>query len=502
MEKNKSGFLQIMIKAVIFAAAMFFLWFGVFKLFGSFDNDMIWHYIMGRDIRLNGISCENPYSWINGTVWNQQEWLYDLIFYSVVEFGGMLGYIIMALIPLVVLYIVGFLYGAKGKSIFIYLLFYSAVYYFMPKNAISRPVWYSTLFLPILVLVYLKLQKTVKMAVIFFLSGILLSNLHLGQGEAIGIFLILCFMVDLVYGVMNKSIDPKYYAGRISGIILFFVGMFFNPVGVGMVIESFKMLLFGVSSEYNSFIKEWKPYSPNDLPKALLLVMVVLICGYGLARFREKEDYIKIGLMLASVLAIFKSAKVGVISVMLIQVFLYPYLIDFAKWIAGNKIKFMDKHKPLNIYSVAGMIAGIVISVSILLLKYPDSFGEFVDQSRALKISDEVIDCLKERKDSHLLNGYNNSNFLMWNDIKVMVDTRFFPYDYEDDEINAIDSVFSLVLTRGSSEEIKEILDKFDIDTVLIDDELKPVEWYFKYSSKYELAVSDSLGNAVYVRKQ
>ncbi len=502
MEKNKSGFLQIMIKITVFAAAMFFLWLGVFKLFGNLDYDMIWHYLMGRDIRLNGISCENPYSWIKGTVWNQQEWLYDLIFYSVVEFGGMLGYMIMALIPLVVIYVVGILYGTKGKSAFIYLIFYAAVFIFMPKNAISRPVYYSTLFLPILVLVYLKLQKNLKMVIIFFLSGILLSNMHLGQGEAIGLFLIICFMVDLVYGVMNKSIDPKYYAGRISGIILFFVGLFFNPVGVGMVMESFKMLLFGVSSEYNTYIKEWRPYSPNNLHRALFLVMVVLICGYGLSRFKEKEDYIKIGLILASVLAIFKSAKCGVISVMLIQVFLYKYLIDFARWIAGNKIKYIDKHKPLNMYSVAGMVAGIVISISILLSKYPDSFGEYVDQSRALKISDEVMDCLKERKDSHLLNGYNSSNFLMWNDIKVMVDTRFFPYDYEDDEINAIDGVFSLVLTRSSAEEIKEVLDKFDIDTVLIDDELKPVEWYFKYSSKYELAVSDSFGNAVYIRKQ
>lgn len=502
MEKFRSGFLQVILKFIVFAVAMFFLWLGVFKLFGAFDNDMIWHYMMGRDIHLNGISCENPYSWIKGTVWNQQEWLYDLIFYLVVEYGGMLGYILMAIIPLVVIYVVGIIYGVKEKSFLIYLLFYAAVYYFMPKNAISRPVWYSTLFLPILVLVYLKLQKTVKMAIIFFLSGILLSNMHLGQGEAIGIFLIICFMVDIVYGVMNKSFDPKYYAGRISGIILYFVGMFFNPVGIGMVIESFKMLLFGVSSEYNSLIKEWKPYSPDHLLKALFLVMVVFICGYGLSKFREKEDYIKIGLILASVLATFKSAKVGVISVMLIQVFLYPYLIDFVKWIAGNKIKFIDKYKPLNLYSVAGMIAGIVISINILLLKYPDSFCEFVDQSRALKISDEVIDYLKERKDCHLLNAYNNSNFLMWNDIKVMVDTRFFPYDYEDDEMNAIDAVISLDLTRGSSEEIKEVLEKFDIDTVFIDDELKPIEWYFKYSSKYELVVSDSFENAVYVRKE
>jgi hypothetical protein len=228
----------------------------------------------------------------------------------------------------------------------------------------------------------------------------------------------------------------------------------------------------------------------------------VFICGYGLSKFREKEDYIKIGLILASVLATFKSAKVGVISVMLIQVFLYPYLVDFVKWIAGNKIRYIEKYKPLNLYSVAGMIVGIVISINILLLKYPDSFGKFVDQSQALKISDEVIDYLKERKDCHLLNAYNNSNFLMWNDIKVMVDTRFFPYDYEDDEMNAIDAVFSLDLTRGSSEEIKEVLEKFDIDTVFIDDELKPIEWYFKYSSKYELVVSDSFENAVYVRKE
>ena len=68
--------------------------------------------------------------------------------------------------------------------------------------------------------------------------------------------------------------------------------------------------------------------------------------------------------------------------------------------------------------------------------------------------------------------------------------------------MNAIDAVFSLYLTRGSSEEIKEVLEKFDIDTVFIDDELKPIEWYFKYSSKYELVVSDSFENAVYVRKE
>ena len=501
MEKFRSGFLQVILKFIVFTAAVFLLWLGVFQLFRAFDNDLIWHYMMGRDIHLNGISCDNPYSWIKGTVWNQQEWLYDLLFYSVVEFGGMLGYMIMAIIPLIIIMVIGYFYGGKGKSFFFYLIFFAVVYYFMPKNVISRPVYYSTMFLPILVLVYLKIKSVLKTAIIFFLSGVFLTNLHLGQGEAIGLFLIVCFMVDLVYGVMKKSVDPKHYAGRILGIILFFVGMFFNPVGIEMVLESFKMMLFGVSSEYNDFINEWKPYSPNDLPKALVLVMIVLVCGYGLAKFRKKEDYIKIGLILASVLGVFKSIKVGVISVMLIQVFLYPYLVDVVKWIAGTRIKLFDKHKPLNLYSVAGMVVGIIISINILLLKYPDSFGEFVDQSRALKISDEVIICLKERKDSNLLNGYNNSNFLMWNGIKVMIDTRFFPYDYEDEEMNAADAVFSLS-TRDTSEELEEVLDKFDIDTVLIDEELKAIEWYFKYNGEYELVVSDSFENAVYVRKE
>ena len=99
-------------------------------------------------------------------------------------------------------------------------------------------------------------------------------------------------------------------------------------------------------------------------------------------------------------------------------------------------------------------------------------------------ISDNMITYLQER-DAKLLNGYDTGNYLLWNDIKVFVDTRQHPYVKEFGELTAVDDMFDMSNTKNKRV-MDAYFDKYDFDTVLSDKISLDVDWYMQQRTDFK----------------
>ena len=99
------------------------------------------------------------------------------------------------------------------------------------------------------------------------------------------------------------------------------------------------------------------------------------------------------------------------------------------------------------------------------------------------------------------MHDYNVSNFLMWNGIKVIVDTRQQPYATEIGYTQTCDDVFHLMYEDLSDEEIERILDKYDINVVLSSKYMDLSE-YLSKSDLWKLEICDKYNNEIWVKME
>lgn len=194
------------------------------------DPDLIWHYFLGKDIFLTGsVSTANPYSWIEGTEWNQSEWLFDLFYYFVTGHLGLIGFYLLDIFRYVILFFIVYSYH-KGldKSFSLYVLLGIMMMVAVPTTMVNRPGNFSTLFILVLLLLY---EAASGFRYLWaFLIGIFISNFHIGQGVAFFAFLGVRLFVDLVYVILDKTGIKRLFKCFLF-IGCYALGLFFNIRG-------------------------------------------------------------------------------------------------------------------------------------------------------------------------------------------------------------------------------------------------------------------------------
>jgi hypothetical protein len=267
MEKNmkkikiNNRFLKYLVSITALIVTLIF----VFSRYDSFDIDGIWRFLVGRDIPKRGLINDNPYSWINGTEWAQSEWLFDLMYYFIVNTLGMAGYVIMVIIPVVAIWTIGYLHKKGEKSAFLYLVFFIAVYISFPKDAASSPSYYSLLLLPILILGYLKKDSYVKKCILSFVSGVFLSNFDLFEAVIIAFFLILFFITDQTFDLYNKKFDLKTCLKSLGIPFVYLTGTLVNPAGIKVLKEGYALVFYYFDRH---------TYTPEKLIPSIMVVLV------------------------------------------------------------------------------------------------------------------------------------------------------------------------------------------------------------------------------------
>lgn len=463
----------------------------VLSLYDSFDINGLWRYLIGRDILERGIIFDNPYTWINGTEWSQSEWMFDLLYYFSVKTFGMAGYVILLIIPLAAIWTIGYLQRKKEISAFLYSVFFMLAFISFPKDTASSPTFGSAILLPVLIIGYLKFDSIIKKLILSFVSGIVLSNFDLSEAVIVAIFLILCFIIDQAFDLYNKKFDLKTCLKSLGIPFVYLAGMFVNPAGINVVREGKHLI---------SYYFDGHPYAPEKLIPSIVVLLVIMTCGYAVISDRKKEDCIVFVEVTAAVILSFVSCKVGISAIYLMIVFLPVYFYGMFKGILVDLIKIQIEYQPADRLTIIGVLIGTVISVIVSIAGYPKDYGSYVHNEQAAVISDEMIECLKGAEGLYMLHSDEVADYLMWNGISVMYDTRDINYSIGTEGDVTQNGIISSVKNGSFAEGQFDELFKY-YNSVLIDPSCERSEWYFKYNSAFELVMTDDCGNSLYIRR-
>ncbi len=489
------------------------------------DPDILWHILMGRDICLSGrISMDNPYTWIPGTHWNQHEWLYDIMIYLVSELGTAC-YLALYSLLLIGLFLSGLrLNRGRIRAAGLYAVFFVLCFTSFPMNFMNRPSYFSSVLLPVLFFLEERcLRKDVgrngRMTVLFFGVGVFLANFHCGQAMVIGAFLLVRLLSDSIYLLIRRrDAFRALMPGKLIRTAAFLLGLCLNPCGPAQLGNTF--LVAGMQS--TGHIAEWEPLELPEYWLAGLTVCYLLTIGYTLGRFLLNEVSAKrfvvsvpgqdsavpdgrrmlsdiISLCAAFVLTL-KSQKSTVLLVYLLILIWYPYVEHMIRFIW---LAFFGGWRKRPVFPVPGWLIAVAVVLGMIGGVAAQSAGcrdftDYVDSQRAEWMGDEVLEALRGRN-YRLLHGYNLSPFLMWEEIPVCMDTRQQPYASETGDTEILDDVMELNRTDG--EAIDSLLEKYDIEAVMVSEDFD-IRWYLEREDSFRLTAEDERGNSVWVKIQ
>ncbi len=464
----------------------------------DFDLDLIWHYLMGRDIINSGvISKENFYSWIPGTEWNQQEWLFGVLFYLIVDNLGMIGFHLMYISSVIIILMIGYKKNKnRMESVWFYILMSLLVMTFVPMCAPNRPSDFSTLFLPIMLLLYDNKSRAWQWKyVLSLLIGIFLCNFHCAQGIAILAMIVVRLVLDVICNlVFGSKRTAKYYGIKIGFILSYIVGLMVR--GPLLIMDMFRVLKMS-STRY---IQEWQQMPLNNYVTIFILMIVLLSLGYALCHHMDERTVVEVAMISATLMLSLASAKSSILFVYMFIVYGYRY---FEEMLCDSLYRVTGKNVDMLLFVPKGLAqfaVGLGIMVSILFTTGGEfNFKNQLNTWSDNKIGGNMISYLQAGQ-YNLLHSYDDANYLMWNGVKVMVDTRQQPYAKENGKTQTCDDVFYLMYHTQDKDEITRVLKQYDVDAVLCTKSLN-LNWYMSYCSDFEIAKEDTYGNILWIRK-
>ena len=395
------------------------------------DGDILWHYKLGEEIfKTRQISINDSFSWQKGITWIQQEWLYDVLLYLLISIGQMKGYILALFVMKAFLIYKGAQF-AKADNRAAYLIYAAMLFFVIPSNMALRPAEISAWFTVLAIWMYRNLPD--KRIWIWISFGILVGNFHGGSAFTTVILVAILTVLDIAYDVREKG-KEAWNKGKlllkVCPIFLFVAGTICSPGGVEMWHVGSSL-----SSYYSTqFIQEWKPWTFGYFQGFIVLLHVIAF-GYACRKngFAHKETVENVAVLCALFLATLVSRKAGTILLILTAVYEYPCLEQMFRDFAAVWNFRMPKFLKLVYEWRPGMLSASVCCAILLYfvftsILYTGTFNEYANAG----FSSRIIEYMKDLpEETEILHSYNAADVLIWNNVKVFVDPRQFPYTSE-----------------------------------------------------------------------
>lgn len=458
----------------------------------SSDLDMMWHYKMGEDIIKNlRIDSQNLYSWITGTYWNQQEWLFDVIMYIIIKYTDIIGYYLVFCLYNIAIILMSYKNNIKecGENVLLFILLIILFSGLLPSLAMNRPANYSVFVFLLFVYMWEK-DYSWKHSILYFATGIFIANFHAGMYFTLEILIIIQSLSGNILNQLyyNKETDKekKEMAKEplIRGLKLgipFTIGLIFNPNGIMLLYEMFNIPFF----ESTQHISEWNPYIINNPIESMFLISVIASIGYSVKKYKGNKKELSRLIIISAFLTL------SLMSVKGFTIFYYLFLVFGLKYYTGfitgifdiNLKKEESKDKDWKVIRVACIISTVVLTINYAATNI--SFERMIEQDRREYLSDEMNEYLLKNNDTRILHGYLTGNHLLWEGVKVFVDSRQYPYAKEMGNCSSIDDLLTLNATK-EKEEIKEIIKRYDFEIIITDTELLDISWYLETDINYK----------------
>lgn len=459
----------------------------------TFDVDLMWHIRGGEEIvRTGTISLVNNFSWIEGTIWTQQEWLFDVLIYLITRYTGIIGFAFFGFVVVGLSYAVPY-FTNNWKFKILSVVAYYHLYIIFNVNTINRSMWLGTLIVYTLMRLYDGVNDNVKRNLILvFLLGVLVSNFHSGLIVAVLPMFAVCIIADVYFLFrFDHPSRKKYISIHFGFIALFLVGYCFNPLGIYRFVEMFKVPFYTSTSN----IPEWRTMNITGALSAFLLFAVVVTIGYGFSVALRKKDLTECRHILVSgslVCLGIMSQKSGILPTFFFMAYAYKYfeLLLSDIFVSGTKIEKLltslqcssiskTKWVPFPLVVVVAFLIALPLSMRLEsfddYVKHEYARSYFADKTKDGKycsniVSQEILDYLRgvcDTDDFSILNSYIMGNYLIWERIPTFIDSRQYPYiaGATAGDCTALDDLNAL--TNSDVSEFQQFLDKYEFQYVV-----------------------------------
>lgn len=449
---------------ILFLAFTFIIMCSIFLF--SYGNDFYWHLKTGEYIINNN---KIPYTGIfsyyaisNNLTWISHEWLFEVIIYLYQNLFSNYGAIIYIIFSLIIL---SFLLWKLNQENFIKYPFYTTIWavvsmLILANKILPRPHLISYILFAVTILIAFQIQKGKSNKIIFLVPiiSILWSNIH-GGSSNLSYIIYGIFLLDSIRR-KDKELSKKY----LTTLALSLLFIMINPHGIKMIFYPYQNMTYKVML---SCIDEWQRLNIFSIDGIFYLLFIISII-YILFKNRKQVSLLTILLISIFTLLAIKSTR------------FMPYLLIVSTIIIPNYFqisKFKIDIIPIFIFVV---LVFIILTITIVIPQANNSFK---------RISDDMIQYLKEKENLVLYNSYNLGGYLIYKDISVFIDSRADIY---------INCNFSDVcqIEKGYQ---PNLLEKYNFNTLIIENKSGAYS-YLKNNDNYELYMQDK-NNSLFIRK-
>lgn len=455
-------------------------------LLNLIPNDYWWHVKAGEYIVQNkSIPFTDVFSWYgieNNLYWHSHEWLSEVVIYLTSLIGGRTAIVIFVAFCVTALFLI--LYKTNKEYYekhFCFTLLWVLIGSFLFAKLLSpRPHMISFILFTLTVWLLYRYRNNENTKSVWFIPfiSLLWVNFHGGSSNlpyVLAVLFIITGLFDFKIGkikfdkISRKQIKTYFMVGAVSFLVLVL-----NPHGLDMI--TYPYINMG-DTVMLSFIGEWR--SPDlKILQDILFIAPILVSMIIFIITEKDISFIDLTMIGAFSYLTLKSVRFSAFLYIIASYIIFRYLDNSKlKDIKNKTINDLVSLMPSAFKRLYILIIGSMGVFTLLLLttnQINDLFNKDI-------VSSEIVEIIKEENPERLFNDYNYGGYLIYNDIKPMIDGRADMYSETllKDYIN-----YSNFLRP-------ELRERYDFDYLLVDKGLRLDNLFISQPEHYEKLAED-----------
>lgn len=431
------------------------------------QNDLFYTVKIGKDILEYGIDFKDHYSIINNLSYTYPHWLFDVLIYLIYKWKSFTG----------IYYFTIFIYGLLGISMFkIYekitkntLLssMFTISFLFLLQSFITsraQVISYVCFLFEIYFIYRLLETNKKKYSVALFLIAVIIANTHIAVFPMYFIF----YLPFLIEKIIAKWITTKESniiikkEKNIKALIKTFIISLFSGLLTPLKLNPYTYFFKTLIGSSMSVIAEHQPLNIESNPGFFLLFgMIIFFLIFTKPKVRLSSLFLLFGLTLLTLMSKRSYALFLIIGAI-------PMIEIIASYINNNDNKACDNIINILINNKIALLFPVMIIIGAFL-RYQNDPKYYIDEK---KYPTKVVKFIKEElevENIRLWNEYNYGSYLLFNDIKVFIDSRadLYTKEFNKREYEILEDYMN------TSKNYKEIFKRYNITHAILDKEEK-----------------------------
>lgn len=487
--KKKSFITKILLLIILFVYA-------IFLTPKQFQNDTLFDISLGEKYINYGINTNDDFSIHDNLEYTSQHFLVNIItycIYSSFNFHGL--YILNILLTCTLALLLFWANNLFSKSkITSYLFVFIELLVLCPFISLRAQMYSYILFLLELIFIenFLRSKKYIYLALLSIIP-LALINFHAGT---IYLYFIIIFVYLLNYIPINmyKLENNCEYVTKLKYLLIpFVIGLFvifINPFGIDQITYCFKTLS---NSYINNNISEFKPLNIKTsigITFFLYLAMIITSFIYTKKKIKLEDLLLFLGTGFMSLMTI-RHVSLFILLTIPCLYYIEDIILRIKSYLFFGLIEKYKKVLKIFVISIF-LIFNFIISILKFIATQASTYlPQSIYPIQSVKYIKEHIG-----DNSRLYNEYIYGSLLMFNHIKVFIDSRCDLYTKDYSNGCEVAEDYSKII--NCSENYEELLKKYDIQYLLISKKSALAKNIFN-NSKYQKIFEDEISYVIKV---